>query len=56
MGGALTEVGRRRLAALLDSLIATDRDEIIVHLAGAGMVDAALLQMLRAARSRLAGG
>lgn len=52
----LTEIGHPRLATLLDSLIDTDRGEIIVHLAEAALVDAALLQLLRAARARLSGG
>lgn len=55
VSGHLTDSGRAYLAALLDLMTAAGCAQIVVHLGGVGVVDAGLLQLLRAARTRLAG-
>lgn len=55
VGGGLTEIGTRHLAALLDAMVTTDCEHAIVHLADVNLVDSGLLRVLRAARTRLQG-
>lgn len=55
VGGELTEIGHQHVAALLHTMIAAGCARIVVHLAGADMVSSGLLQVLRAARTRLGG-
>lgn len=55
VSGELTVTGHRYLAALLDVIVAADCEEVVVHLAGVDMVDTRLLDVLRAARTRLQG-
>lgn len=55
VSGELTEIGRRHLAALLEMMVTAGCERVVVHLAGVDMVDSGLLQVLRAARTRLEG-
>lgn len=56
VSGELAETGHRHLAALLDMMVMAGCERITIHLAGVDVVDSSLLQLLRAARTRLGGG
>lgn len=55
VSGALTAAGRAQLGDMLEAMIASGAPRLQVHLAMADQIDLALLQLLRAAHTRLGG-